>query len=200
MSTSSKGGEDGERQAHPVTTVTPRNGAAPDFGSFMRQVFPDGSGDGGATVTALWGALPPALVRRDYDVALTLVKRAAEAIPALLRHCQQLETDLRRIRAEAAADLEAANGEVQQWQQIAVAMKMHIEENEHEIALMRKRVMAAEERLTTGHTIAQQQAHRAMEITTMFHDKIVDAFGVGSPAHAALDAAQMPDKGDQRGR
>ena len=131
------------------------------------------------------------LSRRDYDTAFTLLQRASTTFPALLRHCQQLESELRRVRVEAASDLQSARGETQQWQQIAVAMKMHIEEGEHQIEILRKRLESAEERLAAGQSIvkaAEQQASFALGLTTLFHDKIIDAFGVGSPAHPTLDA------------
>ena len=139
-------------------------------------------------------------MRRDYETALMLLQRASDAFPALLRHCQHLESEMRRADVEAQDDLRVAKGETQQWQQIAVAMKMHIEEREHQIALLRKRLAAAEERLAQGHSMAQaaeQQATVAMGITTLFHDKIIDAFGVGSPAHAALDAVAQGSIGGE---
>lgn len=175
------GGDDRDRSAagrHDPSGV-------PDFGSFMRQIFPDGRmGD------AQRGQ-PAQLTRRDYETALTLLHRASEAFPALLRHCQQLEADMRRVRADADADVRAAQSDTHQWQQVALAMKMHIEEAEHQIAVMRKQLQVAEERLAAGQnlaTAAEQQASLAIGITTLFHDKIIDAFGVGSPAHATLDA------------
>ena len=167
---------------------------APDFGSFMRQVFPEVRTAAEATLGSIattTRAQNASLLRRDYETAFTLLQRASDAFPALLQHCQKLEGEIRRVRSDAREQVETAAGEIQQWQQIAVALKMHIEESEHQIAVMRKRLAAAEERLAAGQSLAQaaeQQASLAIGITTLFHDKIVDAFGVGSAAHAALDA------------
>ncbi len=210
MSTNENASDDGKRRDKSPVAAAPASDAqaAPDFGSFMRQVFPEART---AEETVL-GGMPTtrgqaaSLMRRDYEAAFRLLQRASDAIPALLQQCQSLEGEVRRVRAESLATVQSANGETQQWQQIAVAMKMHIEESEHQIGLMRKRLAAAEERLAADHRLAQaaeQQASLAIGITTLFHDKIVDAFGVGSAAHAALDAAAQGallgrDDGDGR--
>lgn len=192
VSTKTTGGEGhdwSERLLAAPATVL----GAPDFSSFMRLVFPEGAAgagrETGALTTTGWSS--SSLVRRDYETALTLLQRASETFPALLHHCQQLESDLRRLRIDAEGEIAAAKGESQRWRQIAVAMKMHIEESEHQVEILRKRLDAAEERLAAGQTItkaAERQASLALGITTLFHDKIIDAFGVGSPAHATLDA------------
>lgn len=198
------GGEDGKRHERVALPSESRVATAvPDFGSFLRQVFPErqlslephafpelrSTEDGvlGGLVTRGAGA---ALMRRDYETAFTLLQRASDAFPALLRHCQQLEAEISHLRADREADVQDARGETQQWQQIALTMKMHIEENEHQMELLRKRLEAAEERLEAGQSLtqaAEQQANLAIGITTLFHDKIIDAFGVGSAAHTALD-------------
>lgn len=187
------GGEDGKRRERPALAPDARvTTSVPDFGSFLRQVFPEvrSAEDGMLGGLATHG--PSAvLLRRDYETAFTLLQRASDAVPALLRHCQQLEAEVNHVQSEAQAALQDARGETQHWQQIALAMKMHIEESEHQIALLRKRLAAAEERLQADQSLthaAEQQASLALGITTLFHDKIIDAFGVGSAAHAALDA------------
>lgn len=198
------GGEDGKRRDRAAPPGESRlTTAVPDFGSFLRQVFPErqpvlehqdlpdiGSGEDGVVGALTTRGPGAALMRRDYETAFTLLQRASDAFPSLLRHCQQLEAEINRLQADRQAEVQNARGEMQQWQQVALAMKMHIEENEHQIALLRKRLAAAEERLEAGQTLtqaAEQQASLAIGITTLFHDKIIDAFGVGSAAHAALD-------------
>ena len=198
------GGEDGNRRERSALPTDSRiTTAVPDFGSFLRHVFPErqlslehrGLPDVRSVDDGVLGALTTrgpgaALMRRDYETAFTLLQRASDAFPSLLRHCQELEAELDRVRADRQAEVQDARGETQQWQQVALAMKMHIEENEHQIGLLRKRLAAAEERLEAGQTLteaAEQQASFAIGITTLFHDKIIDAFGVGSAAHAALD-------------
>lgn len=208
------GGEDGKRRERSALPTESRLATAvPDFGSFLRQVFPErqlpaerpafpelrSAEDGvlGGLTTRGGGA---ALMRRDYETAFMLLQRASDAFPALLRHCQQLETEINHLRADRQAEVQDARGETQQWQQIALAMKMHIEENEHQIALLRKRLEAAEERLEAGQSMtqaAEQQASLAIGITTLFHDKIIDAFGVGSAAHAALDTVAQGGLGPE---
>lgn len=192
MTANGIGGEDGQRRERTMLAADARLATAvPDFGSFLRQVFPEVRGAeegmaGGLATRSSNGVL----LRRDYETAFTLLQRASDAVPALLRHSQQLEADITHVRSEGQAAVQDARGETQQWQQIALAMKMHIEENEHQIALLRKRLTAAEERLEAGQSLtqaAEQQASLAIGITTLFHDKIIDAFGVGSAAHAALD-------------
>lgn len=194
------GGEDSQRHQLPAApSDAPVAVAVPDFGSFLRQIFPERPdaarlqkpSELRSAEDSVLGALttrsPPASpVRRDYETAFTLLQRASDAVPALLDRCQQLEAEI----THRQADVQDARGETQQWQQIALAMKMHIEENEHQIALLRKRLAAAEERLDEGQSLtqaAEQQASVAIGITTLFHDKIIDAFGVGSAAHRALD-------------
>lgn len=204
VATSGMGGEDSKRRERSTGTGEPGlTAAVPDFGSFLRQVFPEQQGElerqvspeargaedgvvGGQTTRGLGASLR----RRDYETAFTLLQRASDAFPVLLRHSQQLEAEISHVKADLQADLESARGETQQWQQIALALKMHIEENEQQIALLRKRLAAAEERLEAGQSLAheaEQQASLAIGITTLFHDKIIDAFGVGSAAHTALD-------------
>ena len=186
------GGEDGQQRERPALAADTRVAVSvPDFGSFLRQVFPEVRGAGDGVLGNLATRSPNgALLRRDYETAFTLLQRASDAVPALLRQCQQLETEIGHVRAEAQAAVQDARGETQQWQQVALAMKMHIEESEHQIAFLRKRLAAAEERLQEGQSLtqaAEQQASLAIGITTLFHDKIIDAFGVGSAAHVALD-------------
>lgn len=206
MTANGMGGEDGKRRERPTLAGEARPIAAvPDFGSFLRQVFPEVRSAEDGVLGGLATRSPNAvLLRRDYETAFTLLQRASDAVPALLRHCQQLEADIKHIRSQAQAEVQDARGETQQWQQIALAMKMHIEESDHQVALLRKRLAAAEERLQAGQTLtqaAEQQASLAIGITTLFHDKIIDAFGVGSAAHAALDtlaqgglAPELPGK------
>ena len=149
------GGDDGQRFERSAFSGGSR-AAVPDVGSFLRQVFPEARSTEGGVPGGLTTRGPSAaLMRRDYDTALTLLQRASDAFPALLRHCQQLEAEIGHLRADMEADAQNARGETQQWQQIALAMKMHIEENEHQIGLLRKRLAAAEERLEAGQSLTQ---------------------------------------------
>lgn len=194
------GGEDSKRRERSTSPGDSRiNAAVPDFSSFLRHVFPERQGslerpvspdvrgvDDGVLGGLTTRGLGASLMRRDYETAFTLLQRASDAFPVLLRHSQELEAEISHVKS----DLQSARGETQQWQQIALALKMHIEENEQQIASLRKRLAAAEEHLEAGQSlteVAEQQASLAIGITTLFHDKIIDAFGVGSAAHTALD-------------
>lgn len=168
--------------------------AVPDFGSFMRRVFPEDERpaeheNDGALVSTSRGAV--SLLRRDYETAFSILHRASEAFPALMRQCQMLEAEVRQMRMETEADLAAAGNEKLRWQQLAVALKNRLEDSDREIAQLRKRLESSEQRVVAGRQLAsaaQQKASLAIGITTLFHDKIVESFGVGSPAHSTLDA------------
>lgn len=167
---------------------------APDFGSFMRRVFPEDERHvapetDGALVASSRQAV--SLLRRDYETAFGILHRASEALPALVRQCQLLEAEVRQVRTEAEADLAAAGNEKLRWQQLAVALKNRLEESDREIAQLRKRLESSEQRVIAGRQLASAAQHKAslaIGITTLFHDKIVESFGVGSPAHSTLDA------------
>ncbi len=167
----------------------------PDLDSFMRRIFSEAADQREPPPG------PRALLRRDYETALNLLQRASDAFPVLMRQCQKLENEIRQLRVQAQADLNAANQVTDQWHQLALALKAKVDENEVEIARLKQRIEAAEERMAAGQQHAdavQQQASVAIGITTLFHDKIVEAFGVGSQAHAALDLIAKGGLEEQR--
>ena len=176
-----------------VRTRSSLGDQAPDFGSFMRRVFPederhDTEGTDGALVATSRSAV--SLLRRDYETAFSILHRASEAFPVLMRQCQVLEAEVRQVRTEAEADLAAAGSEKLRWQQLAVALKNRLEDSDREIAQLRKRLESSEQRVVAGRQLASAAQHKAslaIGITTLFHDKIVESFGVGSPAHSTLD-------------
>ena len=158
-----------------------------DLDGFMRRVFGPGSEAIGALTAQLNGRSP---LPRDYETAYNLLQRATEAFPVLMRRCEVAEAEVVEIRSQAQAEVAAAREVAAQWHHLALALKEKLEETETQITALEERVATAEADLATGRRQiddAEQQAHVAMGITTLFHDKIVEAFGVGSPAHATLD-------------
>ena len=105
-------GEDGKRAER---TAIARDAAGPahvpDFGSFLRQVFPGSPGLEPASIAGLSRPGSAGAMRRDYETAFNLLQRASDSFPVLLRQCQQLEAEVRRVRQEADADVRAARGE-----------------------------------------------------------------------------------------
>ena len=158
--------------------------AAPDLGSFMRRVFRD-------PADAQGGPPKVALLRRDYEMAFDLLTRASSAFQVLMARCQQLEAEIRQVKDQAWADVDAANQVKKQWQQLAATLKMHLEDSDSQLTALKQRIEASEARVAAEQEAAQaaeQHAAVAIDLTTLFHDKIVAAFGIGSPAHSALDA------------
>jgi hypothetical protein len=152
-----------------------------DLDTFMRRILAEAAAEPPMSRT---------LLRRDYETALNLLQRASEAVPILLQQCQALDTELREVRQQSEKDLHAANKVTDQWHQLALALKAKIDENDREITALRERIEAAEARFAAGEQQAdavRQQASTAIGIATLFHDRIVEAFGVGSQAHAAMD-------------
>ena len=166
----------------------------PDLGTFMRHVFHStaSAADDGSGGTAL---------SRNYETAFDLLARASEAFQLLSDRCQQLEAELRGVKEKAWADVEAASDTTKQWQQLASALKMHLEDSEQRVGVLKDKLKDAEARLAEAREragTADQQAASAMDLTIRFHDKIVAAFGIGSQAHASLDALAKGTLNDDR--
>ena len=169
----------------PSGGVPSRSVTLPDFDSFMQRVFEQTANGGGRA-----DPNDTSLLRRDYETAFNLLQRASEAFPVLMRRCERLEGEMRDVRSQAQAEIAAAHGVTDQWHQLAAALKEKYEESERELEGVRQRLLAAEAEVVAGRrqiVEAEHQASVAVGITTLFHDKIVEAFGVGSPAHVALD-------------
>ena len=78
---------------------------------------------------------------------------------------------------------------------------MHLEDSEHRVGLLKEKVRDVEARLIEARDRAgasELQAASAMDLTIRFHDKIVAAFGIGSQAHASLDALAKGTLSDDR--
>ena len=134
--------------------------------------------------------------RRDPATAFDLIDRAAEALDALVRRCDELKTQMRadaeRARAEGAAQDEV----IAQWQRLGSGMKSQAEETDRQLQAMKARAEAAEARaagaearamaLQQASEAAAQRATAAENLAKEFHDKVVATFGTGSRAQTAL--------------
>jgi hypothetical protein len=176
----------GDARETTIPALTRKVTQLPGLDTFMQRVFEQSSPDG----SALDEVGAQTLLRRDYETAFNLLQRASEAFPVLMRQCQRLEGEVRQIRVQAKADITAANGVTEQWHQLAMALKDKLDESERELAATRQRLSVAEMQMASDRRQADDAEHQAsiaIGITTLFHDKIVEAFGVGSQAHSALD-------------
>ncbi len=166
----------------------------PDIGGFMLQVFPELNGSAMPTKAVL--------ERRDYEAAFDLLARVADAFQLMGERCQTLEEEIRTVQRQASDSVNAAEDETKRWQHLASTLKSHLEDGERRLADMTQRVKVAESRLAAGQELvmaAEQHASAAIDLTTLFHDKIVAAFGAGSKAHAALAFVAKPGADELQG-
>lgn len=188
-------------QGDEISVIDPREDTdsvvpaeAPDLSGFMLQVFPELSGS----------AIPARanLGRRDYEAAFDLLARVADGFQLMAERCQSLEEEIRTVQRHASDSVKSAEGETKRWQHLATTLKTHLDDCEKRLAEMAQRVKVAESRLAAGQELvmaAEQHASAAIDLTTLFHDKIVAAFGAGSKAHAALALVAPSGHGDTQG-
>jgi hypothetical protein len=167
----------------------PKREAGLDLRSFMRRptsetaaVVPAASSPAPAPAPTAPAAVPSEPPQRQSDVAFSLLEQAAAALPALLDRCRALE-----------ADLVVAGSQTREWQQKAAATALKVESLEKTLDAMRQRAEAAEQQAAAVTELAAKSQHQAAEaecLSSLFHDKVVTAFGIGSPAHGVLEAVK----------
>ncbi len=152
-----------------------------------------------APLTSLAPATParapeaPPVGRPASDVALDLLSEVSTALPALMGRCQSLEETIATTQEQARADLEAANDVAREWQQIAHTLKVQVEELEKEVAAGKRRAEAAEQESVSIRSVAERSQKAAAEaecLSSLFQEKVIASFGVGSAGHSILESVR----------
>ena len=143
-------------------------------------------------------ALPPAIVPQSATptpprTALELLAEVSEALPAVLARCRALEAALATSRETGRAELEAANEVIREWQGIAETTRAQLEAADDNATALRHRAEAAEATLEVVRgdvDRAQQAAAEAECLSSLFEEKVMAAFGVGTPGHSIMESVR----------
>ncbi len=147
------------------------------------------------------GGEPPAQAAREAapkpsgpaNVALELVNEVATALPTLMRRCQSLEKALSTTKEQARRDVETASAKAAEWQQKVGTLRTRVEQLESELAVLRQRAEAAEREVASIRATAEKSQRAAAEaecLASLFQEKVLTAFGVGTAGHSILEGVR----------
>ena len=125
--------------------------------------------------------------------ALDLLCEASTALPALMARCHGLEAALADSKEKGRVDLEAANEVAREWQGVAERLRTQLEAVEKNAAALRSRAETAEADLTAVRADADRAHQTAAEaecLSSLFQEKVIAAFGIGSPGHTILESVR----------
>lgn len=132
--------------------------------------------------------LPP--LRVPSDTALDLLGEVAAALTTLMGRCKTLESALAAAKDEARAEIETARDVAREWQEVASTLKAKVDDADRTLAAMRSRAEAAERELAETQATAdrsQQAAAEAECLSSLFQEKVIASFGIGSAGHSILE-------------
>ena len=116
--------------------------------------------------------------RRDFDTAFELLDRVSKTFDLLVTRFQRMQTKL-----DEQADRAAVRAAEQEHANVA-GLRAKCEAAEARADLCEKRTASLEE----ASRLAADEALKAESLSTKLHDKVVTVFGIGSRAHAVLEA------------
>ena len=165
-------------------TVSAGNGyPTPDVSRLMMRVFGEKPEDGDRGAEHLGAP-------RKFEVAFDVLKRGAEALDELQHRCEDLRAEIDALSERSRADLEAAEHETREWQQLATVMKAKYEDSRAQLGTMETRAEAAESRAQEVERrveASEQRANRMERLASDLHDEIIAAFGSYTAERAAID-------------
>ncbi len=136
--------------------------------------------------------------RRDFDTAFELLDRVSKTFELLVTRFQRMQRELDGQAERAAAKAAEQQHAIEKWQRLALDLKAQVEAADATLVGLRARCEdtearadAAEKRagaLEAASHLAADQALQAENLSTKLHDKVVTVFGIGSRAHAVLEA------------
>ena len=136
--------------------------------------------------------------RRDFDTAIELLDRVSKAFDLLVTRFQRMQRELEVQNERAAARAAEQDHAIEKWERLALGLKQQVAAGDAALVAVQARCEAAEARadmaekqaasLETASRMAADQAFQAERLSTKLHDKVVSVFGIGSRAHAVLEA------------
>lgn len=139
-------------------------------------------------------ASPPVQpLRVPSDTALDLLSEVAAALTTLMSRCRALEEAIATTKAEARAEVESAQDVAREWQEVTATLKARVDDADRTLAAMRARAEAAERELAQTRAAAdrsQQAAAEAECLSSLFQEKVIASFGVGSAGHSILETVR----------
>lgn len=147
-----------------------------------------------SAIPAPVAASPPSPSPRvKSDTALDLLGEVAAALAALMNRCQTLEEGIAATKEQARLDVEAAQDVAREWQEVATTLKGQITGADRALSSMRQRAEAAEHELALTQAVVDQSQKAAAEaecLTSLFQDKVIASFGIGSAGHSILESVR----------
>lgn len=145
-------------------------------------------------VPAAAGPVPPAPAARvKSDTALDLLGEVSSALTALMSRCQALEDGMAATKEQARLDVDSAQDVAREWQEVATTLKGQITQADRALSVMRQRAEAAEHELALTQAVVDQSQKAAAEaecLTSLFQEKVIASFGVGSAGHSILESVR----------
>ena len=136
--------------------------------------------------------------RRDFDTAFELLDRVSKTFDLLVTRFQRMQTKLDEQADRAAVRAAEQEHAIEQWKRLALDLKTQVEVADANVVGLRAKCEAAEARadlcekrtasLEETSRLAADEALKAESLSTKLHDKVVTVFGIGSRAHAVLEA------------
>ncbi len=136
--------------------------------------------------------------RRDFDTAFELLDRVSKTFELLVTRFQRMQRELDGQAERAAVRAGEQQHAIEKWQRLALDLKTQLEAAEATMVGLRARCEDTEARadsaekraasLEAASHLAADQALQAESLSTKLHDKVVTVFGIGSRAHAVLEA------------
>lgn len=134
------------------------------------------------------------------DTALQLLGEVANALATLMSRCQDLEHAMAATKEQARLDVDSAQDVAREWQEVATTLKKQIDQGDKTLSAMRQRAEAAEHELALTQAVVDQSQKAAAEaecLSSLFQEKVIASFGIGSAGHSILESVrghteQMP--------
>ena len=96
-------------------------------------------------------------------------------------------------KEQARLDVESAQDVAREWQEVATTLKGQITQADRALSVMRQRAEAAEHELALTQAVVDQSQKAAAEaecLTSLFQEKVIASFGVGSAGHSILESVR----------
>ena len=169
-----------------------------DIDSMMRRIFETARVDENAPEAGNSIEPKASAPRRDFDTAFELLDRVSKTFELLVTRFQRMQTELDGQAERAAARNAEQDQTIEKYERLALSLKRQIETADAALVDLRAKCDSAEARadvaekqvaaLEAASHLAADQALQAERLTTKLHDKVVTVFGIGSRAHAVLEA------------
>ncbi len=136
---------------------------------------------------------------QNHNVALKLLDEVSSVVPVLVQENQALRLKLTIAKERAAIDIESARELACEWRKTAEEMELRANALEAQLKEFQERAERAEQAANADRELALKSTQDAAEaecLSSLFEDKVLSSFGIGSLFQTAMDKIRTRDAVD----